>query len=302
LLSLNRISRVYKRAKTPARFSQLVAEEVLVRAWSNSTFRSLSSILIRNYYPGKWLFIVGCFNSGTTLLQNILASHPDISGLPREGVRFTDVLSNLEENGHHMIWDEAFQHYVNPTVSDDVALQKIKKDWGLFWQRGASVFVDKSVANTARISWLNTVFPDAYFIGIHRNGYCVTEGLRRRAQPPKWYKDRFGSQFYSYETIANQWVLANELMLSQCAEMPNSLTIRFEDLVANPLHVIEGCMEFLQLETECLSQSGNTLQVRGKSFEIRNPNPASLERLGKKARDESRPIIEQMMLQLGYET
>lgn len=301
MFSLDRLNRVYKRAKTPARFSQLVAEEILVRAWSSSAFRSASSVFIRDYSPEKWLFLVGCFNSGTTLLQKILASHPDISGLPREGVRFTDVLSNLEENGHHMIWDEAFQDHINPAMSDTEALQKIKKDWGLFWQSGSNVFLDKSVANTARISWLNRAFPNAYFIGIHRNGCCVTEGLRRRAMPPQWYQKREGSHQYSYKTIANQWVLANELMLSSFENMPNSLIVRFEDLVANPLQVTRSCVEFMQLDTQVVSQSGNTLCMSGKAFEIHNPNPASLERIGQTGRLESKPIIENMMQRLGYE-
>lgn len=301
LFSLDRLNRVYKRAKTPARFSQLIAEELLVRAWSSTTVRSASSVFIRNYYPEKWVFVVGCFNSGTTLLQKILASHPGVSGPPREGVRFTDVLSNLEENGHHMIWDEKFQDYKHPAVSDIDALRKIKKDWGLFWQSGSNVFLDKSVANTARIGWLNRAFPNAYFIGIHRNGLCVTEGLRRRAMPPQWYQKREGSQQYTYETIANQWVLANELMLSSFENMPNSLIVRFEDLVADPLQVTQSCVEFLQLETEMVSQSENTLYMGGKRFDIHNPNPASLERIGRTGRCESKPMIEKMMHRLGYE-
>ncbi len=301
MFSLERLTRVYKRAKTPARFSQLVAEEVLVRAWSHSSIRSASSVFIRNYSPKKWLFLVGCFNSGTTILQNVLASHPDISGLPREGVRFTDVLSNLEENGHHMIWDENFKNYVEPTISDSSAVRQIKKDWGLFWQSGASVFLDKSVANTARIEWLNRVFPDAHFIGIHRNGYCVTEGLRRRAQPPQWYQESIGSQRYSYTTIANQWVLANELMLNSLEDMPNSIVVRFEDFVANPLQVTKHCVEFLELDSSIVSQSGKTLHMRDKKFEILNPNLASLERLGRAGRLESKPILEPMMHRLGYE-
>lgn len=35
--------------------------------------------------PDKWLFVVGCYNSGTTLLAEMLSRHPNISGLPTEG-------------------------------------------------------------------------------------------------------------------------------------------------------------------------------------------------------------------------
>lgn len=278
----------------------MLAEELLVRTWSNSTIRHASSVFVRNYHPEKWVFLVGCFNSGTTILQKILSSHPDISGLPREGVRFTDVLSDLEVNGHHMIWDDDFHDYLIPAISDEVALHAIKKDWGLFWKAGTRVFLDKSVANTARIDWLNRVFPNAYFIGIHRNGYCVTEGLRRRANPPRWYQERLDSPHYSYETIANQWALANELMLNSFENMPNSLIIRFEDLVANPLQATTSCIEFLQLESDSLSQSENTLSINGTRFDIRNPNLESLARLDQRGRLRSKPILENMMHRLGY--
>ncbi len=45
----------------------------------------------------KWVFIIGCYNSGTTLLNEILASHPKISGLPDEGVMLTDQLVKPED-------------------------------------------------------------------------------------------------------------------------------------------------------------------------------------------------------------
>jgi len=279
----------------------MVAEEVLVRAWSNSTFRSTSSILVREYQPGKWVFLVGCFNSGTTILQKILGSHPEISGLPREGVRFTELLSNLEENGHHMLWDENFHDYIEPEIADNLALQKIKKDWSIFWKSDSSVFLDKSIANTARIEWLNRVFPNAYFIGIYRNGYCVTEGLRRRAKPPEWYKQQNNSETYSYQTIANQWLVANQLIQDKFKSMPNSLSIRFEDLVANPFEAINSCLEFLELESNLLTQNGSMIKMGDKEFEIHDPNPASLERLGEKGKLESKLILEPMMRQLGYE-
>jgi len=244
---------------------------------------------------------VGCFNSGTTLLQNILNCHPEISGMPREGVRFTDVLSDLEENGHHMIWDSDYHKYLVPLFDDGDAYEAIKKDWGLFWQQKSKIFLDKSIANTARISWLNRVFPNAYFIGIHRNGYCVTEGLRRRARPPEWYQERFSAQRYSYETIANQWVLSNELIQNDFLNMPNALSISFESLVENPLRVSESCFNFLELEANNISYLGDTLHVSGKQFVIKDPNPLSLKRLDKCGRVVAKPLLEKMMIQLGYD-
>ncbi len=40
----------------------------------------------------KWVFILGCNNSGISLLHHLLSSHPDIATLPAEGHFLTSVL------------------------------------------------------------------------------------------------------------------------------------------------------------------------------------------------------------------
>lgn len=47
----------------------------------------------------KWVFIMGCNNSGTSLLHYILGSHPDIASLPREGQFLTAVLPQPDHYG-----------------------------------------------------------------------------------------------------------------------------------------------------------------------------------------------------------
>ena len=163
---MKRLQRVYRRSGSMWQFIGMIQEELFVRAWSNTYVRKLSNALYPDYEPPKWVFLVGCYNSGTTIVQKILNSHPEISGMPREGVRFTNVLSNLEEHDHHMIWAEDYAHYVEPAFSDLAAYRQIKKDWACFWKQGDQAFLDKSIANTARIDWLSRVFPNAYFVGI----------------------------------------------------------------------------------------------------------------------------------------
>ena len=302
MLQLDRIKRVYRRSGSMRNFVATAREELFVRAWSRAKVRKLASTFISDYEPKKWIFLVGCYNSGTTILQKILNAHPSIAGIPREGVRFTNVLSNLEEHGHHMIWSEDFEDFIEPSLPHQLAYQQIKKDWGIFWRSGCTAFLDKSIANTARINWLNHVFPDSVFIGIHRNGYCVSEGLQRRAIPPSWLIAKNGSQKYPLETVANQWVCSNEMMLDQFATLPgSSILVGFEDFVGNPVDTTVGILEHLGLDSEAVSSKSGSLIMNGQKFEIRDPNPASLDRLDSKSIEIVAPILQSMMQKLRYE-
>lgn len=302
-LSMNPIARVKRfvsRAGSPRGVVGALGEEVLVRAWSHEWIRKILRPVFPKRRPEKWVFLVGCYNSGTTLLQHILSSHRDIAGLPREGVRFTDVLSNLEANGHHMMWDPDYKALRVPAMAPDAAYRRIVADWNPFWKPGASVFLDKSVANTARIKWLGETFPNALFIGIHRNGYCIAEGLHRRAMPPKHHQDKTGNPFYSLEETGRQWVWANEDMLTAFDGDPRCKLVSFEELVSQPDKVVADIFRFIGTGADKISMDGNCLHIGGKVFEIRNPNPSSLKRLSKDDIETLKAVIGPMMNRLGY--
>lgn len=297
---LSRLSRFVKRAGAPGSVASALAEEAFVRAWSHENVRSIVRPFVPVRHPEKWVFLVGCYNSGTTLLQHLLGCHTEIAGLPREGVRFTEVLSNLETNGHHMMWDDEYRSLRTPDMETRRAYERIAADWSVFWKRGARIFLDKSVANTARIDWLRSAFPNAKFIGIHRNGYCIAEGLHRRAVPPAWYREKTGSPRYPLEATGRQWVWANQDMLEAFGSDPNCSLVRFEDLIAKPEETLRAIFSFMGVDPGEIHYDGNTVRLAGKSFDIRDPNPSSLARLSDDDVEILKPIIGPMMRQIGY--
>lgn len=297
-----RLRRVAKKAGTPQSFLKKILEEIFVRAYTNPVMRKFIRMFVRTREPQQWVFLVGCYNSGTTLLQHILSSHQDIAGMPREGVRFTSHLENLEHNGHHMIWAQDWYEHATPSLErSDHAVKEIVKDWSIFWKKGATIFLDKSIANTARIEWLAQHFPNAKFIGLHRNGYCISEGLHRRSKPPQWLVDKTGDHHYPLPTTGEQWVTANRAMIDGLSQVDHSLMINFENLVSDPISELENVFRFIGLENATMSFDDETLTVNEKSFSIRSPNAASLKRLGDDGAKVLKPIIGPMMQELGYE-
>jgi hypothetical protein len=53
-----------------------------------------------------WIFIIGCYNSGTILLEQIIRQHPAIAGLPDEGQFLTDALITPKSVGVPRLWVE----------------------------------------------------------------------------------------------------------------------------------------------------------------------------------------------------
>lgn len=299
--ALSRLKRFRTRAGSNRELIRNLVEEAFVRAWSMERVRLLAQPFQTVRTPARWVFLVGCYNSGTTLLQKLLGAHPDIASLPREGVRFTSVLSNLEVNGHHMMWDENFRSLARPDIDMESAYRQLGADWSIFWKKGANVFLEKSVSNTARIEWLADTFPEAHFVGIHRNGFCVSEGLYRRARAPAWIPEREADARYPIEMAARQWVYANDCILEQFPRIKHSLLVGFENLVESPLGQLTEILEFIGVSADTLSVESGTVRLGGRDFSVHNPNPSSLQRLGVRRRQELEPILGDVMTRLGYD-
>ena len=294
----SRIVRLWRSSDSFGNLASKIIEEVYCRFCDRAGIRRMLSCFVTQRQPEKWVFIVGCYNSGTTLLQKILSAHPAISGLPREGVRFTDGLSNLELNDHHMFWDESWREHANPPPEESQKVAAlVKRDWSIFWARGCNIFLEKSIANTARIEWLDRHFPNAHFIGLHRNGYCIAEGLHRRSRPPAWLVEQTGRYSYSLEMAAEQWATTNTAMLYGLNHVDRKMTLSFEDFVANPVEEANRIFEFLGVAGAAAATADGLLCVGTERFTVRNTNTASLERLGdRKPGIES--IVEPMMARL----
>ena len=53
-----------------------------------------------------WVFVVGCNNSGTTLVHDALAATGAFSYMPHEGQRYTDGVRRSVKRGHERVWSE----------------------------------------------------------------------------------------------------------------------------------------------------------------------------------------------------
>jgi len=236
--------------------------------------------------PERWLFIVGCYNSGTTLLQSLLASHPCVGNMPGEGQWYTDQLVTPASLGFRRLWalrPELFSLTEHDTGGVDAT--RIKRQWGAhFNDPERAVLLEKSPPNAARTRWLNRHFAPAYFVGIIRNGFAAAHGMVKRGGVP-------------LRQAAIQWSRSNRIMLDDFTHLERKMLVRYEDLVAQPGATMRSVLEFAGLETTAVDVDDRTWDIHGEIGPIRNRNDEAIQAMSDQDRqvvlDESKSMLEE---------
>lgn len=240
--------------------------------------------------PEKWLFIVGCYNSGTSLLKTLLARHPQIGSMRWEGQFCTNQFTVPKYVGLPRLWAlEPEKFFLDETSQTDIDVNRLKRQWGTWINEiKRPVLMEKTPTNVARLRWLQANFENAHFLGIIRNGYAVAEGIRRKVDHP-------------LKLGALQWQRSNKMMLEGFETLNNALLIKYEDLTDSPDKILSNIMSFLELPKEKMeSVKGRVFSIHGLESELINMNGRSLNVLS----EEEKVIIENvagdLLRQLGY--
>lgn len=241
--------------------------------------------------PDKWVFIVGCPNSGTTLLHDVLATHPSVGSMPREGQLLTDQFVTPEAVGLSRLWalrPEEFALDENSEVAID--LPRLKRQWGArFNAPNRPVLLEKTPVNALRTRWLQRHFENAHFLALVRNGFAVVEGICRR-------------DGHDAESAALQWKRSNEIMLDDLASVQNATLIRYEDMTDSPQNTFGRILEFLELDANGLELTEREWVIHGKASAIINLNNRAIGALSPEQRETTIKVAGPMLQRLGYPT
>lgn len=220
-----------------------------------------------------WVFLVGCYNSGTTLLAELLGHHPSISALPTEGHFITDQFVKDYEIGLPRMWverEDLFRLNENDTGPDPV---RIKKEWAMRLDCRKTVLLEKSPPNSAKTRWLQEHFENAHFIGIIRDAYAVSEGITRKADPKHLIKS------WPIEMSAHQWMRSNEILLQDAEHLKQFMWIRYEDLTENTGKSLNKICKFLNISKFDDFEAGRNWSIHERNEQVRNMNQESIKRL-----------------------
>lgn len=230
--------------------------------------------------PKKWVFILGCYNSGTTLLYSILHNHHDIITLPDEGTALTDQLptpENLNCPRNFALCRDALEAEFQK-VAEEKRADIIKKHWSVWCNQEKhtdKIFVEKSISNLLRIEFFERYFQPAHFIFISRNGYAVSEGVCRKT---KEKMQSIGKTPYTLQECALQWKVSQEI-IQKNLHRENALHITYEELTEQSQKTMKKITDFLALSPIDESLFEKRWNVHEKHMKIENLNNSSFKKL-----------------------
>lgn len=227
---------------------------------------SLSSKHPISISSGMPVFIVGMPRSGSTLVEQILSSHPDVAaGGELAGInRISDV---IQSRGASSGYNSGFISACN-----DGSLTLLAREYLEFLRskaHGTKHVTDKEPSNYLHLGLIHTLFPDSLIIHVTRNPLDTL--LSCYFQPFEnihWSSD--------LQWIADEFVFYREVMDYWNNNLPPDRIINlcYETLIAHPEDTIRSLLQQCHLpwDDRCLNFHRKDSQVRTASLhQVRQP-------------------------------
>lgn len=273
------------------------------------------------------VFVIGCSRSGTTITFETIAASGHFLHFDYELPQFWNSLVGPLNNG----WE-------SESARPEQALpEHRRRALAYFYARlGQGQVLDKTCINTLRVGYLHTLFPNAKFIFIQRDGRDNISsmidgwrlgrtdggfGLEKFFGPspsPVAINDGEFSEWHFFlppgwkdynkasleEVCAYQWITANRLALDAARTIPPEqwIGLRYEDIFERPVEMFRGAFECLNLpfnaemERRCAS-----LSSRPTSIVRGTPKKQKWKESNPEMIERILPAIAPMMERMGYD-
>ena len=211
------------------------------------------------------IFIVGLPRSGSTLVEQILASHSEVQGT-RELPVLERMILELDERGSGATFPESISR-MSPDEHAALGAQYLMSTRR--YRGDAPYFTDKALTNFRYAGLLELILPGAIVIDVRRHPLdsCLGSYKQLFTQGHPYTFDIFelGEYFLQYRRLMDHWhrVLPGRV-----------LDVRYEHLVAEPEREIRRLLEHCGLEWEvsCLDFHETSRAIESASSEqVRRP-------------------------------
>lgn len=217
------------------------------------------------------IFIVGLPRAGSTLLEQILASHSQVEGtreLPDiQGFALELGIKELRGN------TPKFPHSLDMLTRDELKAlgERYLEQTRASRIRGARYFIDKMPSNFFHVGLIQAILPNARIIDARRSALaCCFSNFKQHFQAGVWFS-------YSLDDIGCFYRSYVQLMTHYDAVLPGRVhRVRYERLVADFESEVRKLLEYcgLPFEEQCLRfhetqrvvQTASSEQVRRPLF------------------------------------
>ncbi len=210
----------------------------------------------------QFVFICGLHKSGTSLLHEILRSHPAMSGFANTGVP--------EDEGQHLQtvyptarvfggagrfgFDPASfmdEHHPLATVENS---EKLFAEWSRYWDQDRQYYLEKSPPNLVRTRFLSQLFPESSFIVILRHPVAVAYATQ------KWSRTNISS-------LIEHSLRCYERFQADAPHLNRLHVLRYEEFVTDPRAHLSKLLQ--RLDASPFDFKNEVLpDVNGKYFKL----------------------------------
>jgi tetratricopeptide (TPR) repeat protein len=242
--------------------------EAIKTQFTPDLFKNLQHVGSKDSWP---VFIVGMFRSGTSLTEQILASHPSVHGAG-ERVEMGLLCRELPDR---LNVAKAFPGCI-ADLTQPVAIEVAQSYRDSLYKgvdKNILRIVDKLPFNFLHLGVISLLFPNAHIIHCKRHplDVCLSNYFQNFHSGPKFVQD--------LEEIAHYYRAYHDLMLHWQKVLPLSIhTVTYEELVADPQPHSRELIKKVALEwdDQCLSPHKTKRAVQTAStWQVRQPIYAS---------------------------
>jgi tetratricopeptide (TPR) repeat protein len=221
------------------------------------------------YAAADPIFILGLPRAGSTLLEQILASHSMAEGT----MELPNILALAHKLGGRRRIDEDPEYPANLTELSHEELtaygEAFIKDTMIQRKQGAPFFIDKMPNNFRHIGLIHLILPNAKIIDARRSAMgCCFSGFKQlfaEGQEFTYGLEEIGHYYSDYVRLMDHWD----------AVLPGKvLRVRYEEVVADLKTQVRRLLDFCELpfEEACLNFHQTERAVRTASSEqVRQP-------------------------------
>jgi len=213
------------------------------------------------------IFVLGLPRSGSTLIEQILASHSQVEGtseLPYAGSVATSLNRNRADgvNYPHAVHELEEEHFKR-LGGDYLEFARIHRT------EGKPFFIDKMPNNFPTIGFIHLILPNAKIIDARRYPLdsCLSSyrQLFARGQSFTYDLTEIGEYFIQYQRMMDHW---HDVLPGRC------LTVQYEEVVTDFDNQVRRLLEYCELpfEDACINFHQTERPVRTASSEqVRQP-------------------------------